>query len=78
MFRKKDNEFIMRGFYCIACKQYMLARTALLVYANFLFRTTIKRMTKQYVSILKINMVEEAILKLRLRKIDKARNYLSD
>ena len=31
---------------------------------------TIERMTKQYISILKINMVDEARLKFRLRKFD--------
>ena len=35
-------------------------------------------MTKQYVSVLKINMVEVASLKFRLRKIDETRNYLLD
>ena len=33
---------------------------------------------KQYKSILKINMVEEADYKLRLRKIEKTRNYILD
>ena len=34
-------------------------------------------MTKN-ISILNINMVEEASLEFRLRKIDETRNYLSD
>ena len=33
-------------------------------------------MIKQYTSILKINMAEEAGLKFRLRKISQTRNYL--
>ena len=33
-------------------------------------------MTKHYISILKINMVEEASLEVRLRKIDKIRSFL--
>ena len=36
---------------------------------------TILRMTK-YINILKTNMVEEANLEFRLKKIDKTRNYL--
>ena len=39
---------------------------------------TIKRAAKQYISILKINMLEEASLEFRLRKIDQTRNYLLD
>ena len=34
---------------------------------------TIKRMTRQYISILKINM---SSLEIRLRKIDEARTYV--
>ena len=33
-------------------------------------------MTKQYTSILKINMVQEASLEFRLRRIDQTKNYL--
>ena len=33
---------------------------------------------KQYKSILKINMVEEADYQLRLRKIEETRNYILD
>ena len=33
---------------------------------------------KQYKSVLKINMVEEADYKLRLRKIEEKRNYILD
>ena len=36
---------------------------------------TIKR---YYISILKVNIVEEASLEFRLRKIDETRNYLLD
>ena len=39
---------------------------------------TIKRITKQYIGILNVNMVEEASLEFRLRKIDETRNYLLD
>ena len=35
-------------------------------------------MTKYYISVLKINMVEEASLEIRLRKIDKIRSFLLD
>ena len=35
-------------------------------------------MTKYYISILKINMVEEASLEIRLRKIDETRSFLLD
>ena len=35
-------------------------------------------MTKQYISILKINIVEEASFEFRLRKIGETKNYLLD
>ena len=35
-------------------------------------------MTKYYISVLKINMVEEASLEIRLRKIDETRSFLLD
>ena len=35
-------------------------------------------MTKYYISVLKINMVEEVSLEIRLRKIDKIRSFLLD
>ena len=35
-------------------------------------------MTKYYISILKINVVEEASLEIRLRKIDETRSFLLD
>ena len=37
---------------------------------------TIKRMIQEYISILKTNMIAEASLEFRLRKIDETRNYL--
>ena len=52
----------------------MLAGEALLEYTNLFFRMN----RKQYKSILKINMVEEADYKLRLRKIEETRNYILD
>ena len=39
---------------------------------------TIKRIKKQCISILKINVAEEATLEFRLRKIEEARNYILD
>ena len=33
-------------------------------------------MIQEYISILKTNMIEEASLEFRLRKIDETRNYL--
>ena len=44
----------------------------------FFLRMTIKRMTKYYISILNLNIVEKASLEFRLRNIDKIRNYLLD
>ena len=35
-------------------------------------------MTKQSISILKMNVVEEASLEFRLKKVDETRNYLLD
>ena len=52
----------------------MLAGETLLEYTNLFFRMN----RKQYKSILKINMVEEADYKLRLRKIEETRNYILD
>ena len=39
---------------------------------------TVKRMTKQYINILKINLTEEARIEFRLRKSDETTGYLSD
>ena len=52
----------------------MLAGETLLEYTNLFFRMN----RKQYKSILKIDMVEEADYKLRLRKIEETRNYILD
>ena len=38
----------------------------------------IKRMAKEYISILTMNMVEEESVEFRLREIDETRNYLLD
>ena len=73
-FRTQDNESLMCGFYCIAFIKYMLAGKTLLDYTNFFLRMTIKIMTKLYICFLKTNVVEEASLELRLRKIDETRN----
>ena len=35
-------------------------------------------MTKEYISIITINMVEEESVEFRLREIDETRNYLLD
>ena len=37
---------------------------------------TLKRMTKQYISLLKVDMTEEASLEFRLGKLDETRNYV--
>ena len=70
--RIKDNESIVCGFYCIAfiCLQEMFCE--IIDNANLFSLNDLKRMEKHYISILKINMVEE----FRLRKIDETRNYL--
>ena len=39
---------------------------------------TIKRMTKKYISNVKINIVEDANLEFRLKIIDETRNSLLD
>ena len=76
-FRIQDNESIMCGFYCIAFIEYMLAgKTLLEIIPSFFLRMTIKRMTWWYISIWKINMIEEASLEFWLRKIGETRNYL--
>ena len=38
----------------------------------------IKRMAKEYISIITMNMVEEESVEFRLREIDETRNYLLD
>ena len=67
----------MWEFYCIVFIEYMLSGKTLLDYTNLFFlQMNIKRMKKQYVSIFKMNMAEEANFEFRLRKIDEARNYV--
>ena len=41
-------------------------------------RMITKRMTKEYISIITMNMVEEESVEFRLREIDETRNYLLD
>ena len=79
----QDNESIISGFYCIDSIEYMLAGKTLLDYTNVFFwmiikRMIIKRMTKEYISIITMNMVEEESVEFRLREIDETRNYLLD
>ena len=79
----QDNESIISGFYCIDSIEYMLAGKTLLDYTNVFFwmiikRMIIKRMTKEYISIITMNMVEEESVDFRLREIDETRNYLLD
>ena len=68
----------MCGFYCIAFLEYMLAGKTSLDYSNLSSLNDYKRMTKKYMSMLKINMVEEASPEIRLRKTDETGNYLLD
>ena len=78
-FRIQDNESIMCEFYFIALIEYMLAKETLLDYSNLFSPNYYKKNDKIICkSILKINMVEEASLEFRLRKIDETRNYLLD
>ena len=73
--RIRDNESIMPIFYCIAFIQYIVAEKTFLDYTDLFSPNDYKRNDK-IISILKANIVEEAILEFRLRKIDKAKNYL--
>ena len=73
IFRIQNNEFAMCGFYCTTFIEYMLAGKTLLDYTNFF--PWIKRMTKYYKIILKINLAEEESLKFSLRQTDVTRNY---
>ena len=43
IFRIQDNDSIMRGFYCIAFMEYMLAGKTLLDYTNFVSPNDYKR-----------------------------------
>ena len=69
----------MCGFYCIPFIEYMLAGKTLLDCTNFFSLNDYKKNGKIIsLSILKVNMTEEASLDFRLRKIDQTRNYLLD
>ena len=72
MFRIQDNESVMCGFYCMAFIECRIAGKTLLDYYNLFSPNDYKKNGK--VSILKIIMVEEASLEIRLRKIDETRN----
>ena len=80
MFRIRDNESVMYGFYFISFIEYMLAGKTLLDYTNLFSPNDYKSNDKirYYVSILTINMAEEASLEFRLRTTDETRNYLLD
>ena len=80
MFRIQDNESVMCGFYFISLIEYMLAGKTLLDYTNLFSPNDYKSNDKiiYYISILKINMAEEASLEFRLRTTDETRNYLLD
>ena len=67
MLKIQDDDSIMCGLYFIAFIEYMMAGKTLLDYSNNYCRMTIKRMTKQYISILRINM---SSLQFRLQIID--------
>ena len=73
--RIQDNKSILCGFYCMTFIEYMLAGRTLLDYTNLFFPNDYKRNDKIiYISILEINMTEEASLKFKLRKFDETRN----
>ena len=63
----------MCEIYCIAFIEYMLAGRTLLDYTNLISMNVHKKMTKKYISILRVNM---PILKSRFKKLDETRNYL--
>ena len=52
----------MYGFYCIAFTECMLARKILVDYTNLFSPNDYKKFSKRYISILMINMTEEASL----------------
>ena len=68
----------MCGFYCIAFIEYMLGGKTLLNYTNFFSTNDYKKNYKIIYKYLKANMVEEASLEFRSRKIDETRNYVLD
>ena len=55
---------------------YMLAGKTFLDYINLFSPNDYKKNDKIMISILKINMAEEASLQFRLKKIDETKNYL--
>ena len=66
-----DNESIMCEFYCAAFTEYILAGKKLSDHTNLFSLNDYKKKDK-----IIINMVEEASLEFRLRKIDETRNYV--
>ena len=56
----------------------LLAGKTLSDYTNLFSLSDYKKNDKEYIIILKINMVEEGSLELRLRKIEETINYLLD
>ena len=60
----------MCGFYCITFIEYLLAGKTVLNYTNFFTPNDYKKHDKIIYKHYKINMVEEASLEFRLRKID--------
>ena len=76
IFRIQDNESIMRGIYCIAFIEYMLAGKTLLDDTNLFSPNDYEKNDKIRCKYLKINLVKEASLKFRSTKIDETRNYL--
>ena len=73
IFRIQDND----GFYCIAFIECMLAGKASLDVTNLFSLNDYKKNDKiKHISVLKINMAEEASIEFRLRKFDETRDYL--
>ena len=61
----------MCEFYCVAFTEYILAGKKLSDHTNLFSPNDYKKNDK-----IMINMVEEASLEFRLRKIDETRNYV--
>ena len=76
--RIQDNNSIMCRFYCITFIEYMLAGKYLQDYTTLFSPNDYKKNDKIINRYFKINMLEEASLVFRLRKIDQIRNYLSE
>ena len=74
VFGIQDNESVMYRFYCMN----LLAGKPLLDFTNLFSLNDYKKNDREYIIILKINMVEEGRLELRLRNIDETINYLLD